>query len=207
MDRDSIELDTYWEKLKEDERISAGGRFGGIPVGTIFQFAEHSPEKVEEYTGIEVPQSLFEDVLNPIEADKSMHFYFSYSAANVIIDGIEKSSRDMTFPGKAATVNASTLFFGSLKEFSDNRYDPRDMAANLVGSNFALYQHKNLLESRYEESMEVEIETAYDFIRADRIYCELRKADMEPATYLEEDEPAGIRTLDLSVRSRMLCPG
>jgi hypothetical protein len=192
MDSDNIDLDSYWQKLKEDERVAYTGRFGGLPLGTVFQFAEHSPEKVEKYTGIEVPQSLFEDVLNPVEADKGMHFYFSYSAANAIIDSIEKSPREMTFKGKAATVNASTLFFGSLKEFSDNRYDPMDMAANLIGSNYALYQHKNLLEDRYEQSLQVNIDTASEFLKADRIHYELRRADIDPSSYLEGDEPVGI---------------
>ena len=131
-------------------------KYLGLPTGAGFQAAEHHPEKTEDLTGIDVPDSLFEEVMDPLQADKAMHFVFSYSAAWTVLEGIEASPYSFDLAEKALTVNAATLLGGSIKEFTDPVYDPFDMAANLAGANTALLHHygdrKDAVESHVEEA-------------------------------------------------------
>jgi hypothetical protein len=172
------DLEINWEKIRDNNAI----KYSGVPVGTIFQFAEHSPEVVEGVTGLDVPSALFEDVFNPHEIDKGVHFYFSYSMATGMLEGMEKAERHFSYPTKAASVNVATLVGGSAKEFTDSFYDPMDMAANLFGSNAALIHHKSRLENKYEQEFGIDIDSNYEFIAAEALQ-----------RYNHEDEEFNVR--------------
>lgn len=103
-------------------------------MGTAFQFAEHPPDKVEGLTGNEVPDGLFEEFFNPYEIDKGVHYIFSYSAATAMLETMERTDKQISYPGKVAAVNMATLVGGSAKELTDSWYDPMDMAANFLGA-------------------------------------------------------------------------
>lgn len=179
-DRRNLELD--WEKIRDDEVF----KYGGLGVGTVFQFAEHSPEKVEDVTGIDVPSSLFEDVFNPWEIDKGVHFAFSYSAATAMLETMEKTDRRISYPSKVLTVNMATLVGGSAKELTDNWYDPMDMAANFAGSNTALIHHKSRLEDKYENSLGIEIDDYSDFAVAEELHYHDQRDEFDVEEYLQE---------------------
>lgn len=181
MSEEERNLDLNWEDIRDNP----GSKYGGLGIGTVFQFAEHSPEKVEQVTGIDVPNSLFEEVFNPHNIDKGVHFYFSYSAATMMLEGIEESSVNMSYPSKIAAVNTATLVGGSAKEFTDNWYDPMDMAANFLGSNTALIHHKSRLESKYESELGLEIESYNDFFTAEEIYHDLESGDFDHQEYMQ----------------------
>lgn len=176
------DLEINWEKIRDDSLF----KYGGLGVGTAFQFAEHSPEKVEQVTGIEVPSSLFEDVFNPYEIDKGVHFAFSYSAATAMLETMEKTDRQVSYPSKVAAVNIATLIGGSAKEFTDNWYDPMDMAANFIGSNTALVHHKSRLEAKYENSLGIEIDDYSEFAAAEELHYMSENEEIDVNEYLQE---------------------
>ena len=174
-DSDNQDIDIDWEDIRDN----TGVKYGGLGVGTIFQFAEHSPELVEDYTGIEVPKALFEDLFNPHEIDKGVHFYFSYSAATAMLETMEKTDRHISYPSKAVAVNAATIVGGSAKEMTDSWYDPMDMAANLAGANVALRHHRSRLEAKYEQEFGIGIEDYPDLKTAESLHYDLQDRDEE----------------------------
>lgn len=177
------ELDLDWEQIRDNNAI----KYAGIPIGVVFQFAEHSPGAVENISGLDVPSALFEDVFNPHEIDKGVHFYFSYSMATGMAEGIEKADKPISYPTKFTTINTATLIGGSAKEFSDGFYDPMDMAANLLGSNTALKHHKSRLETKYEQKLGIEIESEYDFIAAEALHqYDQEDEEFNVTDYLQE---------------------
>lgn len=181
-DSEETDLELDWEKIRDDDLF----KYSGLGIGTVFQFAEHSPGKIEELTGIEVPGGLFEEVFNPYEIDKGVHFAFSYSAATAMLETMERSDRQISYPGKVVAVNVATLVGGSAKELTDSWYDPVDMAANFLGSNVALSHHRSRLEARYEADLGVEIEDYSDFADAEKLFHRREDEDIEVEEYLRE---------------------
>lgn len=175
------EHEVEWEEIRDSYPM----RYGGLFLGTAFQFAEHSPDLVEKYTGVEVPSSLFEDVFNPSNMDKGVHYAFSYSAATAMVETMDNAGFDYYWPDKFLAVNLATGVGGLAKEMTDSFIDPYDMAANFAGANTALIHHKSRLEDRYEEELGMEIETSRDFIMAEAAYFDEEYRDIL-------DEPAGI---------------
>lgn len=181
-DGDEKDFEIDWEKIRDDDRF----KYGGLGVGTAFQFAEHSPDKVKDLTGIKVPDGLFEEVFNPYEIDKGVHFIFSYSAATAMLETMEITDRQLSYPGKVAAVNMATLVGGSAKEFTDSWYDPMDMAANFLGANTAMVHHKSRLESRYEEFLGIEIDSYAEFSAAEKLSYRDKYEEIDVEEYLQE---------------------
>lgn len=184
MSSEEVTLEDYREWLEDADKLSGGARYSGLPIGTIVQFAEHSPEKVEDWTGLEVPEELFE-TYKDLQADKLAHAYVCYSASSIMLDYMENSSVEYNVIHKAAAVNLSTFFSGSIKEFTDSFYDPMDMAANMIGASTAVAHHAYKISEKYEDEMDIEINSKHDFIKADILYNEMLRQGLEP----EEVDP------------------